>query len=549
MKKLLSIFLLTFLAFGCGGGGGGGHHKKKVSMVLRILPPETKRVLFQETTSIPEALSKVKIVAKSPSWKREVVLIIERSKISAEGTVTIELPEGEDITITILAYTETERLLFEGSVEVPSLSVTAPPEEPVTVELYKAGEIKDKSGDLASGSPATAPDIYYVKAMAKDSEIDFTVEFANTLSPEDVYSVILGIDLDKNPNTSYKPEEIADIYDKLPPGLDRYVVFSFGDPSKIELLYDGGKDSYNASYLDYKLSFTLPKDALLGSTDLAFGVISYNPTEKFIYDTAPDNGIGSMGYVEKAYICGYVLNYYISTPLAGAVVSLVEAGLSATTDKNGHFMITDISPGTYTLSASVDTYKDYKETIKLGPGDGIVGKEIKMLPSENHAPIITEVIANPSMAQSGTSVELSCEAKDPDNDTLTYTWQFKGEVIGKGKTVSWTAPSVDSDTIFTIDVIASDGKLEDTSSISVTVTPRPLFGSKISGYVKDTNGNPVQAAIELFSVSGRDVFDAKTVSDPNTGYFEIVGIPDGEYYIVVERAGYKKESKKIKIGE
>jgi len=53
--------------------------------------------------------------------------------------------------------------------------------------------------------------------------------------------------------------------------------------------------------------------------------------------------------------------------------------------------------------------------------------------------------------------EVTCQASDPDNDNLNYTWSTSGGVIlGNGNKISWIAPGIAG--IYTITVTVTDGK-------------------------------------------------------------------------------------------
>ncbi|AKJ04055.1 hypothetical protein ATI61_101849 [Archangium gephyra] len=82
----------------------------------------------------------------------------------------------------------------------------------------------------------------------------------------------------------------------------------------------------------------------------------------------------------------------------------------------------------------------------------------------NRAPTITQVLATPASINEGSNTGLSVTASDPDGDELTYTWTqtpadpagtFGGET---GSTRTWTAPTIATNTPFTLQVTVSDGK-------------------------------------------------------------------------------------------
>ncbi len=74
----------------------------------------------------------------------------------------------------------------------------------------------------------------------------------------------------------------------------------------------------------------------------------------------------------------------------------------------------------------------------------------------------------------GATVELAAEANDEDDDPLTYTWtQTDGPQVELSSTedlvISFVAPGVEDDTVFTFEFVANDGQ-DDSETVSVDVT-------------------------------------------------------------------------------
>ena len=88
----------------------------------------------------------------------------------------------------------------------------------------------------------------------------------------------------------------------------------------------------------------------------------------------------------------------------------------------------------------------------------------------NSPPQLTNLLAQPASIARGEVSSLICEASDPDDDTLTYSWTCTGgSMSGTGSTVTWTAPSTLG--IYTVTVSVRDGRGGTaTRNISITVT-------------------------------------------------------------------------------
>ena len=92
--------------------------------------------------------------------------------------------------------------------------------------------------------------------------------------------------------------------------------------------------------------------------------------------------------------------------------------------------------------------------------------------ARNHPPTISCAADKPAVASTGDVVALRCNASDPDNDPLTYTWSATGgKVDGSGSAVRWTAQGAPPGS-YTITAKIDDGR-GGYASASVTVTVRP----------------------------------------------------------------------------
>jgi len=64
----------------------------------------------------------------------------------------------------------------------------------------------------------------------------------------------------------------------------------------------------------------------------------------------------------------------------------------------------------------------------------------------NQTLIISSLTANEEMVDPSGSSQISCVARDPDRDEITYAWSASGGTIsGEGPIVIWTPPDVPAD--------------------------------------------------------------------------------------------------------
>ncbi|NOY60837.1 MAG: hypothetical protein GXO75_18160 [Calditrichaeota bacterium] len=94
----------------------------------------------------------------------------------------------------------------------------------------------------------------------------------------------------------------------------------------------------------------------------------------------------------------------------------------------------------------------------------------------NRAPVIQKIIADPDTVSVSGTVFLTVEAKDPDHDEMTFTWDAKkGHFPNtKGNAVQWVAPETEG--IYNIEVTVRDingGESKDKISITVISENRP----------------------------------------------------------------------------
>ncbi len=112
----------------------------------------------------------------------------------------------------------------------------------------------------------------------------------------------------------------------------------------------------------------------------------------------------------------------------------------------------------------------YNVTVTVTDGRG--GEAMKYVIIEvraNRAPTIISLVADADWTLRSGSLNVACDASDPDGDELSYEWSTTGgNITGTGHEVIWTAPEeVD---IYNVTVVVRDGHgREDTRSVSLSV--------------------------------------------------------------------------------
>ena len=98
--------------------------------------------------------------------------------------------------------------------------------------------------------------------------------------------------------------------------------------------------------------------------------------------------------------------------------------------------------------------------------------ELPVIEPQNTPPIIRTLVAE-SKINALSTIQIACQAEDPDGDELTYSWSADdGTIEGQGAAVNWTAPEIPGE--YTIDVLVNDNQGGTaTQSVTITVTDKP----------------------------------------------------------------------------
>jgi predicted secreted protein len=110
---------------------------------------------------------------------------------------------------------------------------------------------------------------------------------------------------------------------------------------------------------------------------------------------------------------------------------------------------------TWTAPDSADSY-NVRVTVTDGHG-GQVTKEVTITVAANRVPYINSLVADPDWTTPSASLQVTCNATDPDGDELSYEWSASGgSITGTGAAVNWIAPEEIG--MYDITVVVDDGR-------------------------------------------------------------------------------------------
>jgi len=129
----------------------------------------------------------------------------------------------------------------------------------------------------------------------------------------------------------------------------------------------------------------------------------------------------------------------------------------------------------------------YEITLVIDNGKGSTAQaRTTITVSDNRAPVITSLTANPTNVSLGGSTTITCVANDPEGDIVQYSWNAsEGNIHGSGNKVSWSAPSKSGN--FAVTCVVSDGKGAETKQ-TLTINVSPVSADITISMIKQESG-------------------------------------------------------------
>ena len=130
-----------------------------------------------------------------------------------------------------------------------------------------------------------------------------------------------------------------------------------------------------------------------------------------------------------------------------------------------------INSSTGMINWTPTTSGDYNATVKVSDGELFATQSFTIIVLDfNHAPVISDLSANPFSVNVNQTTTVTCIASDPDGDPLTYHWTKNGgffEGSTSGPSLIWKAPSIQGN--YTVSCEVSDGEASDSDQVIISV--------------------------------------------------------------------------------
>jgi len=160
--------------------------------------------------------------------------------------------------------------------------------------------------------------------------------------------------------------------------------------------------------------------------------------------------------------------------------------------------------GATTTWIAPDEGGEYIVSVNVTDGDdNWATQSVTIAARENHCPEIVDLKASEEWIMPSGNCTISCEASDPDNDSLSYEWLASGgNITGKGDTVTWVAP-------------------EDTGDYNITVVVIDEFGSEGSASLSIKVAFNKLPIIKNLIVTAKHIYEQKYLAKISEGYYKV----------------------------
>ncbi|OHD08189.1 MAG: hypothetical protein A2Y34_16720 [Spirochaetes bacterium GWC1_27_15] len=160
---------------------------------------------------------------------------------------------------------------------------------------------------------------------------------------------------------------------------------------------------------------------------------------------------------------------------------------------------------------------------------------------ENKAPEIIALTASATTVEAKTKITLTCDAKDPEGDSLNYRWEVSVGTLSTttGSNVEWTAPAVAGTALITVyvtdgkksvsktkilDIVEPNGPV---TNFTATVGNTKIFLSWVNPSTSQFAGVKILRKTDAYSINATD---GTKVYSGTGNFYEDTGLTNGTKY-------------------
>lgn len=306
------------------------------------------------------------------------------------------------------------------------------------------------------------------------------------------------LQLDLNATDFYSDTAYPSYLYYNPYDIPKTITLNSGDG--VQDIYESVTESFIHQDVFGDVTISIPaKQAILVVITPANGIVTYDKNKMLVNDVIVDYNQSKNAFTYGPRIKALVPITYI-----------IEKGTKTTVFCTAEDKDSDVL--NYTWYSDHGIITGNSDEVELTAPQDIGQTEVKVIVSDpegnsdslsimldivnviNRAPIIQSLSANTNVVSSNASLQLVCEASDPNGDAITYTWTAaQGLISGQGAQVQWTAPQ--SEGVYDIKVRVADNQgLSVEKTISILVKNFDGNGDLIawypfSGNTQDLSGN------------------------------------------------------------
>ena len=248
-------------------------------------------------------------------------------------------------------------------------------------------------------------------------------------------------------------------------------------------------------------------------------------------------------------IVGAVVDALAVVPISGATVSTDRGGYAATTDAAGAYLMSNVSPGSYVLTASATGFDPSTQAITIEAGVPVVVNFalIPVLPTPTPSPtpspgIVFGIVQDEDETPlKGVTVIIEGNNFSDNTETNEDGFFTFENVLSGNYTLTFEKEDYETQTM---DIALGEGEVKDLGIITLEQVPPP---PEIYGYVVNIKGNPIEfVRLRLKGIKTKVI---KTASSDEDGFFEFTDLEVDTYIIFAKKKKYRNTQRKVKLGD